>query len=177
MNLTLPLLPPLAPALDPAGERRYIARTMNIAERLSHAAAAGDAASLSRLLDEGAAIDGEASHQNPLHAAIEAFQLDCVRLLLSRGASVDQPREGGMSPLEHAVDSAIDSTIQTGGSPGDEPTAIIEALLAAGARSDGALKLAQEYSSAKVLALLANSPPRTVTDVRIDEVGIPCSKT
>src|SRR5436305_12837502 len=103
-----------------------------MSDELSTAAFDGDVEAVRRLLDAGADVNAEGRHWNPLHAAIESHNVACVQLLIRRGADVER-LAGNMSPVAHAVDIAVDGTIQAGGRQGDEPTEIIEFLLAAGA--------------------------------------------
>ncbi|HZM91475.1 MAG TPA: ankyrin repeat domain-containing protein [Blastocatellia bacterium] len=116
----------------------------------------GDVDAVRRLLDAGDDIDADGRIWNPLHVAIENQNAACVHLLIRRGADIEHSAAGNLSPLAHAVDSAIDGTIQTGGSPGDEPTEIINLLLDAGADSTQALEVAREYESSKIVDLLTS---------------------
>ncbi len=59
-----------------------------------------------------------------------------------------------MSPLAHAVDIAIDGTIQSGGNLGEEPTDVVRLLLKAGTDPQSALEVACMYKSEKMLELL-----------------------
>jgi hypothetical protein len=126
-------------------------------EELAKAAFDGDVEALRRLLEGGADIDQDGRNWNPLHGAIENKQAACVQLLIRRGADIERHAAGALSPLAHAVDVAIDGTWQQGGSPGDEPTDIIELLLDAGADPRPGLEVAREYKSAKVVELLTRA--------------------
>jgi ankyrin repeat protein len=131
---------------------------MNNTEDLVQAAFEGRTDDVRRLLDQGVPIDAPGKNWNPLHAAIENEQLECVQLLIARGADVEYVTdllEAGMTPLAHAVDIAIDGTNQRGGSPWDAPTDIVCALLRAGADPSPGLLVAREYGSEKFLALLS----------------------
>ncbi len=59
-----------------------------------------------------------------------------------------------LSPLAHAVDIAIDGTLQRGGHEGDEPTEVITVLLEAGADPEPGLRVARQYGSSKMMELL-----------------------
>ena len=71
----------------------------------------GDVAGCKRLLDQGVDPNYPFGDSAPLHAASMAGHLDLVRLLLERGANVNQPMdpwyeaniEAGMSPLHLAI--------------------------------------------------------------------------
>src|SRR5688500_7741493 len=103
---------------------------INTTEELVQAAFEGRTDEVRRLLDQGVPIDAPARNWNPLHAAVENEQLECVQLLIARGADIEYDMGGEItSPLAHAVDRAIDGTIQTRGNPGDEPTDIVCCLL------------------------------------------------
>ena len=128
-----------------------------MSEELVQAAFDGNVEEVSRLLDAGADINWGAEHSwNPLHAAIENENLDCVQSLIRCGADIER-RARTMTPLAHAVDIAIDGTIQMGGRPDEEPTEAINLLLAAGADPGPALKVAQSYQSAKMMELLTRA--------------------
>lgn len=123
---------------------------------LTDAAFNGNVDDVVRLLDVGEDINAIDGVWNPLHAAIENEHSDCVGLLLGRGADIERSC-GKLTPLAHAVDIAIDGTIQSGGKPGDEPIEIIIQLLAAGAAPAPGLKLAREYECDKIVKLLMNA--------------------
>lgn len=126
----------------------------SIGDELAAAAFAGNLEEVTRLLDAGSDINGQGRIGNPLHAAIENDKVDCVRLLIARGADIEHLEHGGFTPLATAVDRAIDGTIQTGAHPGDEPTEIIQLLLEAGVKVEPGLEIARSYKSEKVLRLL-----------------------
>lgn len=125
-------------------------------DALVQAASEGDLAALEQLIHSGADVDALGSCWTPLHAAIEMENLECVKALIHHGARVDLPANG-QSPLAHAVDLAIDGTIQNGGSPGDEPTAIVEFLLARGADPKPGLEVAVRYRNEKLIRLLQSA--------------------
>jgi Ankyrin repeats (3 copies) len=126
-----------------------VSRPAAVSDELIQAAFDGDVERVTRLLDDGADIGGDGrGHWNALHAAIENEETECVRLLIRRGADIHH-RAGGLTPLAHAVDIAIDGTWQRAGVPGGEPTDIIQVLL------DGGLAVAQRYGAQKIIDLLA----------------------
>jgi ankyrin repeat protein len=125
-------------------------------EDLVQAAFEGNLKVVADLLDAGADIDAEGRTSNPLHAAIEGENEDCVQLLIQGGADLEH-RSGEMSPLAHAIDIAIDGTIQRGGNAGDESTAIVNLLLAAGADPIPGLEVARTYGSSKMIELLTHA--------------------
>lgn len=129
-----------------------------MSDDLVRAAFDGDVEAVARLLDEGADIEAGGGLWNPLHAAIENEQTECVRLLVRRGADVHRCA-GDLSPLVHAVDIAIDGTWQRSHALGGEPTDIIEMLLEAGADPAPGLQMAQRYGSEKIIGLLTRSRP------------------
>jgi hypothetical protein len=96
-----------------------------MSEELEKAAFVGDVEAIERLLDVGANIDSDGRIWNALHAAIENGNVDCIELLIGRGADIERCATGTLSPLAHAVDIAIDGACQSGGKPGDESTDII----------------------------------------------------
>lgn len=128
---------------------------------LIRAASVGALDEVTRLLESGADVNAATFDSTPLHAAIEHGHADCVQLLLRRGASVEQSTRFTNTPLAHAVDVAIDGTMQSGGAQGDEPTAIIEMLLSAGADPLPGLKVAEQYKSQKLAGLLRSAIHRS----------------
>ena len=125
-----------------------------MSDDLAQAAFDGDLQQVARLLDAGADINQDGRNWNPLHAAIENANLACVELLIRRGADIEHRAPGDMSPLAHAVDIAIDGTIQNGGNLGEDPTDVVRLLLKAGADPQSALKVARAYGAKKMLELL-----------------------
>lgn len=118
---------------------------------LQRAAFDGDTSTVASMLDAAAPRATESEIIDALHAAIENHQLPCVQLLLPH-----VPLAGGddRDLLEHAVDAAIDGTIQGGGAPGDEPTDVIAALVSAGARVERGVALAKRYGSIAVIEVI-----------------------
>src|SRR4051812_6036589 len=88
---------------------RYRARAVPALDPnlLADAAFRGDLVRIEELLRDGADIDAEGEHWNPLHAAIENSEPGAVRLLLERGANPNFPIHG-WSPLAHALDLEMD---------------------------------------------------------------------
>lgn len=127
---------------------------------LIRAASLGTLDEISRLLDSGADVNAGNIDITPLHAAIEHGHADCVQLLLREGASVEQGTKYTGTPLAHAVDVAIDGTMQSGGNPGDEPTTIIDMLIEAGANPLSGLSVAERYNSQKLINLLRGAMRR-----------------
>lgn len=127
--------------------------------RLVHAAFQGDLARLAALLDTPASIHSvDKSAPDALHAAIENDHPGCVELLLDRGADPNRT-SNGLTALAHAVDVAIDCKWQEQHALGDEPTRVIIQLLVAGADPKPGLKVAREYGSERIDALLSSWPP------------------
>jgi ankyrin repeat protein len=92
----------------------------------------------------------------PLRSAIENENIECVKLLIEKGANVEYCGEGcsPSTPLAHAVDISVQSNNNTGGKEGDESTEIINILLAAGADPRSGLHIAELYGTQKILAFL-----------------------
>jgi hypothetical protein len=108
---------------------------------------------LKRELSEVENINEEGNIWNPLHAAIENENYECVQFLVESGADINY-KIRGMNPLAHAVDISIDGTIQTGGQAGDEPIEIIDYLLIKGADFVDGLNLAEKYKSQRVINII-----------------------
>jgi ankyrin repeat protein len=133
---------------------------MSEVRQLVRAAFNGYAEEVARLVDAGVPIDAQADdNSNPLHAAIENDQIECIRMLVSKGADVNLT-VNGISPLAHAVDLAIDSTIQSGGDQDDEPVEAVRYLLSVGADPSSGLAIARAYGSKKLVALLEAAQER-----------------
>ena len=77
-------------------------------ENLQSAAAAGDLARATLLLDRGAAVDArDALGRTPLLLAVAQNRLAVVRLLLARGADPNAADNAGLTPLRQANDSDL----------------------------------------------------------------------
>lgn len=113
--------------------------------QICEAAWQGDADRVKELYSLGADIEcfNEIGN-NPLHLAIEQADYDLVKMLLDLGADVDRrTRDGGWTPLIHAVEVASDAAIQLSRPPDNR---MIQLLLEHGAdarqrSSDGATAL------------------------------------
>jgi uncharacterized protein len=133
---------------------------MDKVQALVRAASAGNEEEISILLDSGVPIDAQdGDGWNALHAAIENERMGCISLLVDNGADLGCV-VNGLTPLAHAVDISIDGTIQTGGTPGDEPVDIVRYLLSLGADPLPGLKVAESYASQKLIALLSSAKHR-----------------
>jgi len=94
------------------------------APRLIEAAESGDRADVSRLLDQGAAVDVRAvDGTTALHWGVRADRLDTVRVLLESGADANATDRYGVTPLYLAAENGN--------------AAVIAALLDAGADVNG----------------------------------------
>lgn len=111
-----------------------------------------------RLLEFGVDPNAEdQSGETPLMVAACMNDLVSLELLLHFGADINRADGKGWTALHTAVDFSIDSTIQGGGSPGDEPLEAILWLVANGAnvearKADGLtpLDIAQAYNAPHV---------------------------
>jgi uncharacterized protein len=100
-------------------------------EALVQACFDGDTAHIHALVRAGIDINASGRNWNPLHAAIENYQLTVVRYLLAMGADIEVMC-CGMRPLHHAIDLEIDSATQANAQEPPEPL-LTELLLNAGA--------------------------------------------
>ena len=131
-------------------------------DKLVNAVWRGDIRAVEALLDSGADVNAAGSRgSTPLTQAAEMGNLAIARLLLQKWADVSHPNRRGNTPLHIAVDAAIDGTIQDGGKQGEEPTQMIELLLAHGAsptalnhQNKTPLDWALDYRSQKIVNLL-----------------------
>ena len=140
---------------------------MNDISALMKAIDDGQITEVRRLLEAGVdanAMDEEG--QSPLMAAACANDVKALDLLLQYGADVRQAYVEGWTALHMAVDFSIDSTIQRGGAPGDEPLDAIRWLLAHGAdvsaktdRGETAVDFARAYRSGWVERVLLGKQP------------------
>jgi ankyrin repeat protein len=87
------------------------------ADALNRAAFEGNLVIVEQLLAGGASIDGTASRQAPLVAAIEGQQWELARWLISKGANPNAAGDAGWRPLHHAVDLITDAETQNGPMP------------------------------------------------------------
>jgi uncharacterized protein len=86
------------------------------------------------LLDSGADLEEQGENGfTPLMQAAEMENLAIAQLLLDRGARINGSGYRAQTALHIAVDISIDATVQRNGKQGEEPTAMIEFLLARGA--------------------------------------------
>jgi hypothetical protein len=99
---------------------------------------------------------GESNYWNALHAPIENERLEIVQLLVEFGADLEYVIQD-MTPLAHAVEIAIDGTIQSG--EDHAPTDIIKFLISAGADPRPGLPIAQHYGWKPIIGLLTGSSP------------------
>lgn len=122
-------------------------------DALLQAAVKADLWTLTYLLDRGVDIDAS-SRSAPgitaLHGAVMSGSCDCVELLLRRGAKLETHPAADASghkdtPLAYAVSQACDSVAQKDGLPGEEPTEMVELLLAAGADPEPGLAVLRQY--------------------------------
>jgi Ankyrin repeats (many copies) len=107
-----PNLAPLAAGPPPNEAQSYAAGRATRAERadsalmpatLQSAAARGDVAQATSLLDQGAVIDArDEAGRTPLMLAVTQGQIEVVRLLLARGADPTAADNAGHTPLQQA---------------------------------------------------------------------------
>ena len=124
-------------------------------EKICQAAFDGNLEELKILLENKINLNKKGKFWTPLHSAIENENLDCLKLLIQKGADVEfkgTDEEG--FPLNHAVDIAVQANINTGGKEGEENLEIINALLEAGANPKTAIQTAKSYGSKKILEKL-----------------------
>jgi uncharacterized protein len=94
---------------------------------LVSAAFKGELERIDELLRAGADIDAaDGESWNPLHASIENWQPDAIKLLLERGADPNRIVQG-LSPLAHALDLEWD--VATNRSPFEPPEPELSAIL------------------------------------------------
>jgi ankyrin repeat protein len=125
----------------------------------------GQITEVRRLLEAGVNANAmDEDGQSPLMAAACANNVKALDFLLQYGADVKRAYADGWTALHMAVDFSIDSTIQRGGPPGDEPLDAIFWLLAHGAdvsaeteRGETAVDFARAYRSGWVEQVLLRS--------------------
>ena len=134
---------------------------MELQEKLVDAAFQGNLVLVKNLLNEISDINLCGRSWNPLHAAIENENFECVKLLIENGADIEflngteqNTLNSGMSPLAHAVEISIDGSIQSNAAPGEEPTEIVNYLLSKGAKPNTAIETAISYNNQKFTYLL-----------------------
>jgi hypothetical protein len=89
--------------LSKSADRAERADSASKPATLQSAAAQGDVAQATSLLDQGAAIDArDEAGRTPLMLAVTQGRLEIVRLLLARGADPDAEDNAGHTPLQQA---------------------------------------------------------------------------
>ena len=104
-------------------------------EDLVKAAFEGDDIAIQSLVSGGADVNAVGDYLNPLHAAIENYQLDSIKLLVSLGADIELECLG-VTPLQRAIDCETDSQTQTT-QPENWDTTLTKLLLDLGANISG----------------------------------------
>jgi hypothetical protein len=123
-------------------------------EEICDVAFDGNINALRNLLVEKIDLNRSGRNLTPLNSAIENSNIECVKLLIEKGANVEYIEGYDGSPLEHAIDISIDTNNNTGGNEGDESTEIIRILLDAGADPRSGVRTAESYGSKKIMAIL-----------------------
>lgn len=108
---------------------------MSKTEDLAQASFDGNLDLVQSLIKAGVEINQMGRNWNPLHAAIENWQIDIINYLLTAGANTEYICRG-MRPLHHAIDLEIDDATQVNQSEYPEPI-ITKILLDAGADING----------------------------------------
>lgn len=122
----------------------------------------GDLELAARLLDRGEdPNEPNGFGESPLMVAAMSGGTSALGLLVAHGAEVNRSYKDGWTALHAAIDFSIDSTIQMGGAPGEEPTEAVLWLLEHGAdlnkktdQGETALDFAESYNSSTMAALL-----------------------
>lgn len=127
--------------------------TENI-ELACQAAFEGRIEDLKRYLNSNLDINARGRNWTILQSAIENENFECVKLIIERGADVEDHGGSNLTPLEHAIDISIQSYINTGGEVGEESIEIIKLLLESGAEPDTGMRIADSYGSTKIKNLL-----------------------
>ena len=137
------------------------------AKTLYQAAFDGDVQTILRLLEAGAEIDAvDPKHgDTPLLFAIENLQDEAVRVLLERGADPNLRGYRGTTPLQAAIDVAVEQAKRRFDSTGDvvpADTRTLERLLGAGAdplqvdaNGESAVDWAKSVQHLRAVALFA----------------------
>ena len=82
--------------------------TSEMASDLVEAAYNNDVESVAKIVSLGVDINGEDAHTNPLHAAIESYALDAIRMLAQLGADLNWiEARTGYHPLHHALENEV----------------------------------------------------------------------
>ena len=123
-------------------------------ERICQAAFEGRIEDLKIYLNSIFDINASGRNWTILQSAIENENIECVKLIIERGANVDFKGESNLTPLEHAIDISIQSNNNRGGKEGDESIEIIKLLLDAGADPQSGFKIANSYGIIKIKTLL-----------------------
>ncbi|AUC76075.1 hypothetical protein CW732_10540 [Olleya sp. Bg11-27] len=124
-------------------------------DKICKAAFEGNLDQLKLLLKNKVELNQKGEFWTPLHSAIENENLDCLKLLLDKGADVEFiGTDGEGFPLDHAVDISVQVNINTGGKEGEENLDIINALLEAGANPKTGIQTAKNYGATKILEKL-----------------------
>ncbi len=132
---------------------------------LTHAIRRGDLGLVEQLLLDGAdPNEADGSGESPLMVAAMAQFIPALALLLANGAEINRAYQEGWTALHAAVDSSIDSTIQRGGNPGEEPLEAVLWLVQHGAdtgsktnQGETALDMAESYRAPSMSKLLRSS--------------------
>jgi len=107
-----------------------------VGQALIHAATYGHTSCVEFLLDSGADLGvQDNSGQTALHLAAHGGHLNVVELLLQRGAPLEVTNGYGATVLEQAIWSAANQAGPGGTDPGGAHLAVVERLIAAGART------------------------------------------
>lgn len=104
-------------------------------EDLVKAAFDGDTNRIQSLVSGGADVNAVGDYLNPLHAAIENYQFDAIKLLVSLGADLELECLGA-TPLQRAIDCETDSQTQTI-EPENRDTTLTKLLMDLGANING----------------------------------------